>query len=870
MKTAEIRKLFLDYFSTSGHRVVPGGPLAPPNDPSLLFTNSGMVQFKDVFLGYQKFPGRRAVTVQPCLRAGGKHNDLENVGYTARHHTFFEMLGNFSFGDYFKKEAIEYAWRLLTGPIGLPPEKLWVTVYEEDDEAARLWLDHIGVDAARFARVGAADNFWSMGDTGPCGPCSEIFYDHGPEVPGKPPGAVDDGGDSGDRYIEIWNLVFMQFNRDAGGAMEALPRPSVDTGMGLERIAAILQGVRNNYDIDLFRNLIEAAAAELGVSDTQSKSLRVIADHLRAAAFLVAEGIVPSNEGRGYVLRRIIRRAIRHGYQLGRHSPFLHELGGALDREMGDAYPGLRGARARIKFMLLDEGRRFMETLEQGLKLLDREMSALGGGVIPGEVVFRLHDTYGFPPDLVNDVARENNLKVDMEGYEQAMQKQRAQARASRVFGSAGTRVVVAAEPTRFLGYDGLKSSGRVLAIVRDGAEVERIKGGEEAVVILDETPFYGESGGQVGDCGTLIGSSGCFEVEDTRHLPNHLIGHGGRMIAGFISADELLDAEVSAEARAAAAANHSATHLLHAALRRVLGRHVQQKGSLVAPARLRFDFSHSQPITREQLAAIENLVNNVVRANHPVETRVMEREQALAAGARALFGEKYEEQVRVVGMGEFSLELCGGTHAARTGDLGLFKITSESGVAAGVRRIEALSAADAVDYVAALEQRMDAVSDAFQCTPEEVSSRIAQLRRHNRDLRQQLESLRLRLAAPGAGGARRLHEVGGLRMLVARFDEMDHKALRNVMDRLRDELGDGVMVLGGVHGGRALLAVSVSAGLKERLHAGRLVEALASRIGGKGGGSATLGQGGGGESGLQEALEVAPAVLEQRLKAHG
>ncbi|MCU7808171.1 MAG: alanine--tRNA ligase, partial [Candidatus Thiodiazotropha sp. (ex Semelilucina semeliformis)] len=731
MKTsAEIRNAFLDYFAEHGHEVVSSSPLVPQNDPTLLFTNAGMVQFKDVFLGREKRNYHRATSSQRCVRAGGKHNDLENVGYTARHHTFFEMLGNFSFGDYFKRDAIHYAWQFLTETIGLPPEKLWVTVYQDDDEAADVWLKEIGVDSARFTRIGdkpggkryESDNFWSMGDTGPCGPCSEIFYDHGEGIWGGPPGTPEE---EGDRYIEIWNLVFMQYNRDVDGTMTPLPKPSVDTGMGLERLAAVMQGVHSNYEIDLFAHLIAAAAKLTGCSNLEEKSLRVIADHIRSCAFLIVDGVMPSNEGRGYVLRRIIRRAIRHGYMLGMKEPFFHQLVASLCREMGEAYPELIEQQAQVERVLRLEEERFSETLEQGMKILEEAIAGLKGREIPGETVFKLYDTYGFPLDLTADIARERELTIDQAGFDQAMSEQRDRARAASQFGAAEMTELNLDGETVFTGYGNLEGQAKVVAILREGEEINQLQQGETGVVFLDSTPFYAESGGQVGDMGVLEGNSVLFEVEDTRKQSGDLFAHVGKLEEGNLRVGDTVTAQVNAYTRQTTMLNHSATHLMHAALRSVLGTHVTQKGSLVDPERLRFDFSHFEPITREQLQTIEQMVNEQIRCNHPVETNLMSLDQAKASGAMALFGEKYADEVRVLRMGDFSTELCGGTHVNAVGDIGLFKIIAETGIAAGVRRIEAVTGQRAIEWMEADEERVQRIAEMIKSGREEIEDKL-------------------------------------------------------------------------------------------------------------------------------------------------
>ena len=855
MKTREIRKQFLDYFAANGHEIVSSSPLVPHNDPTLLFTNAGMVQFKDVFLGQDKRAYNRAVTAQRCVRAGGKHNDLDNVGYTARHHTFFEMLGNFSFGDYFKREAIEHAWTLLTEGYGLPAEKLWVTVFDEDDEAADIWLGDLGVPAERFARIGASDNFWAMGDTGPCGPCSEIFYDHGPEVAGGPPGTPEADGD---RYVEIWNLVFMQFNRDADGNDTPLPKPSVDTGMGLERLAAVLQGVHSNYETDLFVALIKAAGEATGCVDHNSTSLRVIADHIRSSAFLITDGVVPSNEGRGYVLRRIIRRAIRHGYQAGASGPFMHELVTPLVEEMGEACPELVEAQQRVEEALVLEGERFAQTLGQGMRILEHELADLSGTVIPGDLTFRLYDTFGFPADLTADYARERGLTVDMEGFEEAMTGQRDRARAASQFRMEGVAKVSIEERTDFSGYEHLDGGATVLSLVAEDAETESISEGAEALVILDTTPFYAESGGQVGDKGFLIWSGGRFEVWDVHFLAHKVIAHAGKVISGSLTKGAQVNAEVNAQSRSATAANHSATHLLHAALQQVLGAHVQQKGSLVNNERLRFDFSHGDAMSGAEINEVEHLVNQQVRSNNDVGTRLMKLEDARAQGAAALFGERYEEDVRVVSMGDFSLELCGGTHVRRTGDIGSFRIVSEGGIAAGVRRVEALTGEAAYLHGANESETLNRLAAVLKTGRSDLEERATSLSTRVRELERKVEQLQGQLAAGGTGDdpASEIQEVNGIRVLVKRYDDVDIKGLRAMMDRLKDRLGSAVVVLGGVQNDKVTLLVGVSKDLTDRCHAGKLVADLAAKVGGKGGGRPDSAQGGGAKiDGLDAAL---------------
>jgi alanyl-tRNA synthetase len=867
MNTTEIRSLFLEYFASHGHRVVPSSPLVPGNDPTLLFTNAGMVQFKDVFLGKDLRDYKRAASSQRCVRAGGKHNDLENVGYTARHHTFFEMLGNFSFGDYFKREAIEFAWELITGRLAIPKEKLWVTVFREDDEAADLWVKHIGVDPKRVTRRDERDNFWSMGDTGPCGPCTEIFYDHGAGVAGGPPGSPDEDGD---RYVEIWNLVFMQFNRAAGGEMTPLPKPSVDTGMGLERIAAVMQGVHSNYDIDLFRNIIRAAAEVTGARDLKSSSLRVIADHIRASAFLVTDSVLPGNEGRGYVLRRIIRRALRHGYELGMNEPFFHKLVQPLEREMGAAYPELRAAASHVERVLETEEQRFAETLSQGMRILEEALAASSGGSLAGDVVFKLYDTYGFPADLTADVARARGITVDREGFEAAMEGQRERARAANKFSVGEQGDVPLAQKTIFSGYDTLEDSSRIVAILRDGKEVQEIREGEQGGLVLDRTPFYAESGGQVGDAGVISAGSSQFRVADTRKNGDAHV-HFGTCESGSFKLGAEVRAQVDPATRAATVLNHSATHLMHAALRKVLGAHVSQKGSLVAPDRLRFDFSHYEAIKPEQLADIERLVNAEIRANAAGETKIMNYDEAVASGAMALFGEKYGDQVRVLRFGDFSTELCGGTHVKRTGDIGLFKIVAESGIAAGIRRIEAVTGQLALDRVAAEEATLERVAGLVKASRSEIENKVKQIVERNRALERELQQLKSRLAGGASGkdlaaGAR---EVKGIKVLAERLDDgTDAKTLREIVDKMKDKLGTAVIVLGAAtEDGKVRLAAGVTADLMQRVRAGDVVNAIAERVGGKGGGRPDFAQAGGTEpAALGEALAGVAAWVEGRL----
>jgi alanyl-tRNA synthetase len=864
MKTTEIRDHFLKFFERHGHTIVPSSSLVPGNDPTLLFTNAGMVQFKDVFLGNEKRPYVRAASSQRCVRAGGKHNDLENVGYTARHHTFFEMLGNFSFGDYFKRDAIRFAWEFLTQDMKLPPEKLWVTIYQDDEEAADLWLKELKVDPRRFSRLGEKSNFWQMGDTGPCGPCSEIFYDHGPAVAGGPPGSPDEDGD---RYIEIWNLVFMQYNRDADGKLHPLPKPSVDTGMGLERIAAVMQGVHSNYDIDLFRALTDAAAAVLGVQDKKNKSLNVIADHIRSCAFLIVDGVLPSNEGRGYVLRRIIRRAARHGNLLGATEPFFHKLVAPLVKEMGSAYPELARAQTQVERALRQEEERFAETLNTGLRILEDDIAKLKGKkVIPGDTVFRLYDTYGFPADLTADIARERGLTLDMDGFEREMEQQRSRAREASSFKAA---TVVSLEdlgikPATFTGYETVSDEARITAIRANDQDVQALQAGQEAIIYLDRTPFYAESGGQAGDQGRLVAAHGTFDVQDTQKGPAHI----GRLISGTLKVGDKLRCEVNDSRRRATANNHSATHLLHAALRQVLGTHVSQKGSLVNAERLRFDFTHPEPVTHTQLEEIERLVNVRIRTNDAVQTRVMPVKEAMAAGAMALFGEKYGDEVRVVGMGDFSTELCGGTHVQRTGDIGLFKIVSEGGVASGVRRIEAVTGEGAFEAMRETEQRLAAIAELVRGNRDEAPRKVEQLLSRLKGLEKEIETLRQKLAS-GQGGdlSSQAMDVKGAKVLAARIDGADVKTLRDTLDKLKDKLQSAAIVLAAVQDGKVVLVAGVTKDLTAKVPAGELVNQVALKVGGKGGGRADMAQAGGTDPGpLDGALAAVPDWVASRL----
>ena len=864
MTSNEIREAFLAFFAERGHEVVASSPLVPGNDPTLLFTNAGMVQFKDVFLGDDKRSYTRAVSSQRCVRAGGKHNDLENVGYTARHHTFFEMLGNFSFGDYFKREAIRFGWEFLTETLGLPAERLWVTVYEDDDEAADIWLKEMKVDPERFSRLGEKDNFWAMGDTGPCGPCSEIFYDHGPDVAGGPPGSPDEDGD---RYVEIWNLVFMQFDRSANGDMTPLPKPSVDTGMGLERIAAVMQQVHSNYEIDLFAALIEATSKALGVPNDGSSSLNVIADHIRASAFLIVDGVLPGNEGRGYVLRRIIRRAIRHGKKLGYDGLFFGRLVAPLAAEMGTAYPELSKAAPHVEKVLEKEERRFAETLHQGMEILEGAIAELGGKELPGELVFKLYDTYGFPVDLTADVARERDLTIDQAGFEAAMQAQRDKAKAASKFAAIDNDGLKLDEQTEFLGYEGTEGEGKVLALFRDGAPVDELEAGEEGAVVLAATPFYAESGGQVGDTGILVAEGKLFAVNDTQKGGSANV-HYGLVESGKLVVGDTLEAVVDAERRQAIRLNHSATHLMHAALREVLGEHVTQKGSLVTDDKLRFDFSHYEAVSAEQLSAIEDLVNAEIRANRAAETRLTGYDDAVASGAMALFGEKYDDEVRVLNFGDFSVELCGGTHVERTGDIGVFKIVSEGGVAAGVRRIEAMTGAHALAWMNTKQSALSDVSVALRSQPDQVLDKVEQLLKRNKELEKELAQARQALLTGGAGSdvTERAVDVSGLKVLATRMDGADAKTLRDAVDRFKDKLKNGVVVLGSVDDGKVRLAAGVTRNNVDRIKAGDLIKPVAEQVGGKGGGRPDFAQAGGSDpAALDRALDsVSGWVAEQ------
>ncbi len=866
-RVSDIRKAFLEFFRERGHVVVPSSSLIPGNDPTLLFTTAGMVPFKDVFLGMDRRDYVRAASSQRCVRAGGKHNDLENVGYTARHLTFFEMLGNFSFGDYFKRDAIRFAWDFLTGVMQLPAERLWVTVYETDDEAADIWHQDIGIPAERITRLGEDSNFWSMGDTGPRGPSSEIFFDHGPDVPGGPPGSPDEDGD---RYMEVWNLVFMQFDRSADGTTTPLPKPSVDTGMGLERIATVMQKVHSVFAVDLFDKLVRAAAALAHTQDLNNGSLRVIADHIRSCSFLIVDGVAPSNEGRGYVLRRIIRRAIRHGYQLGIREPFFHKLVAVLESEMGAAYPELTARRAQVERVLAQEEGRFAETLATGMALLDTARREMSGTVIDGATVFKLYDTYGFPVDLTADVAREHQLTLDLAGFEAAMDAQRGRARAASRFGvdmRAGTKVD---SHTQFHGYDSLSGTSLVVALLKDGAAVEQLQAGEGGEVFLEATPFYAESGGQVGDAGELAGAGIRFVVSDTVKR-GKAFAHVGRLVEGRIRIGERLSAQVDAARRAATVLNHSATHLLHAALRQVLGTHVQQKGSLVAPDRLRFDFSHFQAVTPQELTSIERLVNAQVRGNEPAQTAVMEYDQAVASGAMALFGEKYDKDVRVLRIGDFSVELCGGTHVSRAGDIGLFKITAESGVASGVRRIEAITGERAIDHMEQHESLLREVAGQLRGSPTEIPEKLRDVLERVRLMEREVRALKDKLASgSGVDLAAGAVTVQGVKVVAAQVEGADSGALRNAVDQLKSKLGSAVIVLASVDPqGKVLLVAGVTADQTSRVKAGELVGIVAGMVGGKGGGRADFAQAGGSDATtLPQALAGVEELVRKRLVA--
>ena len=866
MQGSEVRQAFLDFFAARGHSAVASAPLVPQGDATLMFVNAGMVQFKDVFLGKDERSYKRAASSQRCVRAGGKHNDLENVGYTARHHTFFEMLGNFSFGDYFKAEAIAFAWDFVTGTLKIPPEKLWVTVFRDDDEAADIWLKSIKIDPKRFTRMDEKSNFWAMGDTGPCGPCSEIFYDHGPEIAGGPPGSKDEDGD---RYVEIWNLVFMQFERSGDGTMTPLPKPSVDTGMGLERTAAVMQGVKSNYDIDLFVKLIQAAAQATHAKDTASPSLRVIADHIRACSFLIVDGVIPGNDGRGYVLRRIIRRAIRHGYQLGQEKPFFHTLVPALVAEMGTAYPELAKGADHVARVLKQEENRFAETLENGMALLEAAIGKMRGKTIAGETVFKLYDTYGFPVDLTADIARERGLSVDQAGFEREMESQRERARAASKFGVDLRAPGTLDAESRFCGYEQLQGEGRVLAILKDGTEVDAASEGDGVQVVLDSTPFYAESGGQVGDVGTLTNGAATFRVADTKKLGDaHL--HVGKVEAGRFRKGDVVTATVDAATRQATVLNHSATHLLHAALRKLLGAHVIQKGSLVAPDRLRFDFSHAQAVTPQELETIERMVNAEIRRNTAGQIRQMSYDDAIKSGAMALFGEKYGDTVRVLSFGEFSTELCGGTHVGRTGDIGFFKITGEGGIASGIRRIEAVTGEGALEAVRASEAALKRLAGSLRATPAELEGKVSQLLEQQKKLEREITALRSKLAMGGGGAdlAAQAVKVNGVNVLAARIEGADAGTLREAADQYKGKLGEAVIVLGArVADDKVSLVSSVSSATSKKVSAGALIGEVAKLVGGRGGGRPDFAQAGGNDpSKLDEALREVPRLVAEKL----
>ncbi|MFP3997483.1 alanine--tRNA ligase [Pseudomonas capeferrum] len=874
MKSAEIREAFLRFFEEQGHTRVASSSLIPGNDPTLLFTNAGMNQFKDCFLGQEKRAYTRAVSSQKCVRAGGKHNDLENVGYTARHHTFFEMLGNFSFGDYFKRDAITYAWTFLTSDkwLNLPKEKLWVTVYATDDEAYDIWTKEIGVPAERMVRIGdnkgapyASDNFWTMGDTGPCGPCTEIFYDHGADIWGGPPGSPEEDGD---RYIEIWNNVFMQFNRTADGVLHPLPAPSVDTGMGLERVSAVLQHVHSNYEIDLFQNLLSAAAKAIGCSNDSQASLKVVADHIRSCGFLIADGVLPSNEGRGYVLRRIIRRACRHGNKLGAKGSFFYQIVAALVAEMGEAFPELKSQQAHIERVLKAEEEQFAKTLEQGLRILEQDLAQLQGDVVPGDVVFKLYDTYGFPMDLTADIARERELTIDEAGFEREMDAQRERARSASAFGMDYNSLVKVDTATDFLGYTTTEGQAKVIALYKDGQAVEQLGEGEQGVVVLDRTPFYAESGGQVGDCGYLQAGAVRFDVRDTTKTGGAFLHHGV-VASGALSVGAEVEAKVDAEVQHATSLNHSATHLLHEALRQVLGDHVQQKGSLVDSQRLRFDFSHFEAVKPEQIKALEEIVNREVRRNTEVLTEVTDIETAKRKGAMALFGEKYGDTVRVLSMGgDFSVELCGGIHAKRTGDISLFKIISEGGVASGVRRIEAVTGAAALAYLNAAEEQVKEAAQLVKGNRDNLIDKLSAVLERNRQLEKQLEQLQAKAAsAAGDDLSNAAVEVKGAKVLAARLDGQDGKALLALVDQLKNKLGHAVILLGSEHEGKVVLVAGVTKGLSSQLKAGDLMKQAAAKVGGKGGGRPDMAQGGGVDvAALDQALALAVPFAEQGL----
>ena len=861
----DIRRRFLEYFQRRGHEVVASSPLVPANDPTLLFTNAGMVQFKEVFLGLEQRSSPRAVTAQRCVRAGGKHNDLENVGYTARHHTFFEMLGNFSFGDYFKEQAIHYAWEFLTGELAIPKQKLWVTVYRDDAEAEAIWLQQVGVDNDRFSRCGEKDNFWSMGDTGPCGPCSEIFYDYGETLPGGPPGSADQDGD---RYVEIWNLVFMEFNRDAEGKLHPLPKPSVDTGMGLERVAALLQGVHNNYETDLFRPLIDAVHSLAGGAATDPVSTRVLSDHIRSCAFLIADGVIPANEGRGYVLRRIIRRALRHGAKLGLNEPFFHKLVDPLDDVMGEACPELTRAKEFVTNTLKQEEERFAETLEQGLKHLEAAIGTLVSGTIPGDVVFKLYDTYGFPVDLTADIARERRLKLDLAGFDKCMEEQRQRAREANKFAVDVTVLPdLKGHDCGFKGYDSLRENGQITALLQDNQIVDRLEEGQAGAVVLDQTPFYAESGGQVGDRGELASDTGAFSIDDTQKQGNAHI-HLGEVSRGYLRTGQQVLAQVDPITRINTVRNHSATHLLHAALREVLGDHVTQQGSLVAPDRLRFDFSHPEPVSEQQMLEIERLVNRKILENIDTEIQLMPLDEALKSGAMSLFGEKYDEQVRVLNIaGDFSVELCGGTHVTRAGDIGLFKLVAETGIASGIRRVEAVTGLGALALVEAEEAQLADLARLLKSDRNKLTAKLEQVLERSRRLEKELEQVKQKMAGhAGAELSEQSEVINGIHVLARNMDGADPKTLRDMVDQLKSKLGTAVIVLSTVKGDKVSLVAGVTKDSMDKVQAGELVNYVAQQVGGRGGGRPDLAQAGGNDpSALQSALASVSAWVTQK-----
>ena len=851
--SADIRKLFLDFFQQKGHQIVASSPLVPANDPTLLFTNAGMVQFKELFLGQETRDYTRAVTSQRCVRAGGKHNDLENVGYTARHHTFFEMLGNFSFGDYFKRDAIQYAWEFLTVTLALPADKLWITVFEDDDEAAAIWLNEVGVAPSRLSRIGAKDNFWSMGDTGPCGPCSEIFYDHGSDVAGGPPGTPEEDGD---RYIEIWNLVFMQYDRGTDGTLAPLPKPSVDTGMGLERLAAVLQHVHNNYDIDLFQRLIKAIQDLSGTPNATHTSLRVVADHIRSCAFMITDGVQPSNEGRGYVLRRIIRRAVRHGHKLGLKDAFFYQLVAPLVDEMGDAFPELAKAQANVERTLKQEEARFADTLDKGLTILDQVIASMADKEIPGETVFLLYDTYGFPIDLTADIARERDLTIDIAGYEREMEAQRNRARSANQFSGGLSKQTNIDGETQFCGYDHKEAASQISHILIDDEQVDQLHAGQHGIIVLEQSPFYAESGGQAGDIGQITSGSACFNVVDTQKQ-SKAFAHIGLLENGSLTVGDKVTAHIDETSRTATALNHSATHLLHAALQKVLGDHVTQKGSLVNAQRLRFDFSHFEPVNEQQLRTIERMVNQQIRFNHSVDTELMDLEQAKSSGAMALFGEKYDAKVRVLSMGDFSVELCGGTHVNRTGDIGLFKIISEAGIASGVRRIEAVTGDAALDYVEANQSSLRAVATVIKAKPENIEEKTEQLVQRARQLEKELDTLKSKLASSaGSDLASAAKSIAGINVLASQIEGADGKSLRDTVDQLKNKLAPAAILLSAVNGDKITLIAGVTKDITDKVKAGALVSHVATQVGGKGGGRPDMAQGGGNQpENLENAL---------------